>query len=972
MAEVSPAGPGTSAQGSTSQQGPVQAEGSSSGDAGGLSSAAIPNQESDGALSAAVNQEAVDGSGGDGGGGDDVPGEGALNATSEEPSLRERFAFFRREALWGLDDLDDREDDSDDMSIDGNRNRLHVGHEKLQELLDADFPIKHRDNRLPAQDPARPLLTASDIDTLEYMHCWMSTGGTVDAFHTHAIPHRRKGTPIPSLHLAKKLITEQSDGLDFELYDMCPSSCVAFFGRYADLDKCPECNRKRYDRSGVRPRAQFRYIPLLPRLQAMYGDPDLSEQLRYRSERTEKAEERTSGETSTAHRFGDLHDGCEAIGWSRHCQDDRDCLVAITTDGSQLISNRKTSSCWMVLVQILNLPPTQRFAIKHHHFSLIVPGPAQPANLESFIWPLCAELAHLQETGAWTWDGAKNEWFLLRVLLAGVYADQKGSVKLSMHVGGNGAKGCRFCEIRAVFADNDGSSAYFPLRSMLGHTRRNRGRPTYDPWDLPHRTKEGYEEGILAVKGLRGRDLADVVRRTGMTELPLVAFSRLFGTPYFFPIDPFHLLHLNVPGNVWKAWKTVGDASAALRLSLGNPFGLSDLQRQALGLFVTENGVRYPSAFMSKAPRDIHRFGQTNYRAVEWAVVFHHFLPPFLYEIGAPLAVRELISTYVQAVDMSLSRDGLTVPDIATVRSKFVSFVKTWESMYAATDDGLKWMTISIHQLLHVADQLVAVGSVKATSQASCERYLGSIKKNLKQYRLPVRVVENRALQHTRMFILGLHHQELPAWMTMPEGYTAEEKRVEGLGTTIRGSTHRALTEAEKYAEKSALDQIPGVRLSTARYGRLKLNSGDTVRSKRVEPDELRCASNIAFVDRASQNKRFAEVIEFINVETTEGQWDTALIRLFNVTDSQPTFDVGQWTEDYGLVDVADITELVGVLRSGSYHYVIRKKVWQASQGIPEANGDGSVQAGGEFNGEGDNEDEDEDDDGGTSSDEEE
>ncbi|KAE8228042.1 hypothetical protein CF326_g7042 [Tilletia indica] len=937
MAEESAARSSQASAGSSTSQGAIQGSQSPSSQAGGVTGGASAQALEDpvGGMGAGVGS----GEHGDDGGAD--PDDGLPEEDVEPPTLRERYAFFRREAFYGLrgedgdSDSDGSSQESVGESIRRDGNTQHIGHDKLQMLLDADFPIKNRSNERPTQEPVQSSLTEAEVDTLEHFHSWMLTSGTIEAFELHAMSHRRKGTLIPSLHMTKRLAAVQTDGLDFEVYDMCPGSCVAFLGQNAELDRCPECNRKRYDMSGTRSVKKFRYIPFLPRIQAMYGNSDIAEQLRYRSERIKGADRRTRGEEPTSHRFGDLHDGCEPMGQAKHCHDDRDCVVAITTDGSQLIPNRKASTGWMVLIQILNLPPSERFAIKNHHFSLIVPGPSQPKDLESFLWPLYAELAHLQEHGAWTWDGAKKEWFLLRVLLGGVYADQKGSVKLSMHVGGNGARGCRFCEIRAVFADNDGSNAYFPLRSMVTHTDRNQGRPSYDPLNLPHRTKDGYDKGIRAASNLRGRRLADVVRQTGMTSLPLAAFSRLFGSPYFFPIDPFHLLHLNVPGNIWKAWKTLGAAPET-------PFGLSETQRQCLGLFIAENESRYPSSFMSKAPRDIHLYGKTNYRAVEWAAVFHHFVPPFLYEMGAPPDILQLITTYVQAVDMTLSREGLTASEIETVRDKFAAFVQAWESKYAATDDGLKWMTISVHQLLHVADQLIALGSVKATSQASCERYLGSVKKNLRQYRHPYRVVENRALQKTRMFILGTHHQDLPAWIKedfKPKEKRRAEQQTEGLGTVIRRSRHRTLTDAEEDAETLALAQVPGDLLYKKRYGRMTLSSGDVVRSKRVEPDELRCASNIAFIDPVNKRVSFGEAVEFLFIETTEGQWDTALVRLFAVSETLPTFSVGQWSEDYELLDVGNIIEVVGVLRSGSNNYVVRKKAWQASDtGFNEAN----------------------------------
>ncbi|KAJ7346203.1 hypothetical protein DFH08DRAFT_644340, partial [Mycena albidolilacea] len=63
-------------------------------------------------------------------------------------------------------------------------------------------------------------------------------------------------------------------------YDCCKHSCCCFVGPYVDLNTCPYCNKARYDLCGW-PRATFEYLPLIPRLKALFADPTMCEKLFY-------------------------------------------------------------------------------------------------------------------------------------------------------------------------------------------------------------------------------------------------------------------------------------------------------------------------------------------------------------------------------------------------------------------------------------------------------------------------------------------------------------------------------------------------------------------------------------------------------------------------------------------------------------------------------------------------------------------
>jgi len=64
-------------------------------------------------------------------------------------------------------------------------------------------------------------------------------------------------------------ILERATGLTFQIYDCCANSCVCFMGEFESLTECLLCSEPQYDK-WRKARNWFRYIPIVPRLQAMF------------------------------------------------------------------------------------------------------------------------------------------------------------------------------------------------------------------------------------------------------------------------------------------------------------------------------------------------------------------------------------------------------------------------------------------------------------------------------------------------------------------------------------------------------------------------------------------------------------------------------------------------------------------------------------------------------------------------------
>ncbi|KZV59349.1 hypothetical protein PENSPDRAFT_695215 [Peniophora sp. CONT] len=89
---------------------------------------------------------------------------------------------------------------------------------------------------------------------------------------------------IASNKIARSKIAELSQFRPV-LYDCCIDSCAAFTGPHEKLEHCPICKKARYAGTGVnrRPRKNFRYLPIIPRLSAFAASRSMAEKRTYRA-----------------------------------------------------------------------------------------------------------------------------------------------------------------------------------------------------------------------------------------------------------------------------------------------------------------------------------------------------------------------------------------------------------------------------------------------------------------------------------------------------------------------------------------------------------------------------------------------------------------------------------------------------------------------------------------------------------------
>ncbi|RXW14195.1 hypothetical protein EST38_g11658 [Candolleomyces aberdarensis] len=120
-------------------------------------------------------------------------------------------------------------------------------------------------------------LRESNMDLLRAYNLKLEDNLT-DATYAHlsrAFPKHQ----IASLKATRKRV-EYLAQFQPQPYDCCINTCVYYTSPNEALDKCRFCGEPRYNSSG-KPRKRFNYIPLTPRLAALYQDREMVKQMSY-------------------------------------------------------------------------------------------------------------------------------------------------------------------------------------------------------------------------------------------------------------------------------------------------------------------------------------------------------------------------------------------------------------------------------------------------------------------------------------------------------------------------------------------------------------------------------------------------------------------------------------------------------------------------------------------------------------------
>lgn len=410
---------------------------------------------------------------------------------------------------------------------------------------------------------------------------------------------------------------QRLSGFQPVLYDCCINSCVCFTGPYEKLNDCPVCSTGRLDDEG-RPRAQFSYLPIIPRLRAMVSNQKHAAKMQYRANYQHKPSQ-----------FNDIFDGShyqtlrktrikvgdETLPYS-FFSDPRDIALGLSTDGFGPFKNRKQTT-WPLVLYNYNLPPEERF--QHEIHIGVIPGPKKPAELDTFLFPLIQELL-LLAIGVTAWDALNKEYFTLRVFLLVVFGDIPAMAMVMRMKGHNGKLPCRMCKIEAV-RGHSSNTLYVPLN-------RDKFQPpitplSYDPLNLPLRTHTEFmkqaEKVQMAPTVTSSNQLATAY---GIKGIPALSILPSLSFPNSFPYDFMHLIWTNLMPNLILLWTdTFKD------LTHDDGYVLGEAAWQFIGEMTAEAGKTIPASFGPRLPNIAQDRG---YFTAEMCCIWTIFYAPVL------------------------------------------------------------------------------------------------------------------------------------------------------------------------------------------------------------------------------------------------------------------------------------------------------------------------------------------------------
>ena len=647
---------------------------------------------------------------------------------------------------------------------------------------------------------------------------------------------------LPTYYRTKRLVADLT-GIESVVHHMCINSCLAYTGPFSELETCPLCSEPRYDQfklqsrggSAKTPWQEFHTIPIGPQLQALYRDPESATHAHYlREERSRVLSEINL--KGYLDEYSDVLHGTEMI---NAFQDGRigpdDIVLMFSIDGAQLYA-QKLSSCWIYIWVLLNLSPTRRYQKKHVFIGGFIPGPNNPKNIDSFLFPGLGHLAALQRESLRIWDLALQREVRSRIFLALLTVDGPGMMHITGFVGYHGKHGCRlYCGMPGR-RERQGKH-YFP--ALLRPSNYNVDGSMHgdvDVRNLPEASCERYNSNLCVLMAspnetqYRSRRLETGISRPSI--FSGINRSNTFGLPKSAGSDIMHLGALNLSDIMISLWRGTIDCTNPDDKESWDWAVLRGEVWQQHGKAVADSLHYLPSSF-DRPPRNIAEKLTSGYKAWEFLL--------YLYGLGPGLLLGILPSPYytnycklVFGVRL-VNQHRITRENVCNVQLALASFAQEFEIIYCRRlPTRIHFVRPCLHSLVHLPQEVIRLGPPICSSQWTLERTIGNLGEEIKQHSNPFSNLSQRGIRRARTNALKAMIPDLivdgPSKDTLPRG--AKDLGDGFILLRAREGEPRPLRECEAEA---LCDFLPtaqrGVELSVRRWAKLRLPTGQNCNS---------------------------------------------------------------------------------------------------------------------------------------------
>ncbi|KAG6835779.1 hypothetical protein H0H93_014743 [Arthromyces matolae] len=503
----------------------------------------------------------------------------------------------------------------------------------------------------------------TDRDLLLSLKLFISTTLAADQVYENVRLDVMDSHPEDDLlsHDAAKKAVAKLTGIVPIVNDMCPNSCMAYTGPWANLEWCPFCNDFRYDSAiyasshGRKklPRRHFYTIPIGPVIQAKFRTIEGARKMKHRQRETLKILQELERNEGIIHIYNDIYHGQEYLeAVQRGDIAMEDTLLIFSVDGAQLYQD-KQSDCWMSLWLFGDLAPEFRYKKHEVPPGCFIPGPNNPKHPESFFFPGFHHLAAIQKEGLLIWDAETERSFVSHPFLHLGTADGPGSVHFTGLVGHHGAYPCRlYCPLKG--RHKAGGSHYYPaLLKPVNYIMEGCDHEDIHPRQIGNPSSAEYAHNLHYL--LNSRNPTDYKERrkdTGISTISifhgLPAKHRL-PLPLGFPGDVMHVLTLNFGDLLPALWRGTFTCAESDNV---RDWPWAKLRAvdvwQAHGIQVAETRQYLPGSY-DRPPRNIALKISSGYKAKEWQGYLYGLAPALLYEI-LPLEYWQNFCKLVQAV----------------------------------------------------------------------------------------------------------------------------------------------------------------------------------------------------------------------------------------------------------------------------------------------------------------------------------
>lgn len=797
----------------------------------------------------------------------------------------------------------------------------------LQQKLLGDYTLPP----IPPASISEPRsLSESEFHSLRHYVAWKRSNGTVKAFKLHSkVLQAAAGVKILSLYSVQKLAMNLTDFRPSKV-DMCPHSCIAYTGEFETMTSCPYvkehkiCGQPRYKHKSSpsarnKPRAQMMYLPIMATIRAMFANAETSKLLRHRDKCLQQALHLVAT-AADKHKYSDFADSQVHMHHYKDMhlfQEPRDIALAISTDGAQL-TMKKQSNTWLVILILLNLAPEIRSKSGNVIVAFATPGSRPPGHMESFIHVIFEQMAAASE-GIWTWDAIDSSYFVNRAYICMALGDMLGSAKLNGMAGHSAIYGDRFSMVKGARASkNKGAkSQYYPM-SPPENSTYNPDRPeSYDLDDLPLRDEDFYWKTIAALSAATSKAaVAEIVKKTGISRMPLCAAAAAFLHPSFFPLDPFHLFYENDMAFLWDLWTIFSLPSEKIHLSAE--------KARLFGKLLAEAMSTLPPAFCGPV-RDVFLKRQSQYKIYEWMALLHWYILPIGMEIGVDPAVLENLSYFVEAVEFAMTIKPRTDTELHDLHNLIKKFLQGFEKLYVGKDpQKISRVRLCIFQLIHVPTHIEWNGSIRLGSQATVERAIGEMGHKIRSKKAPFAELANIIFERELVKLLMLYYPSLE--IDPPKSPPRTMKLFQEIKILKRDRLSNETFSHHLQAICIWLQQDFDPQLNLYRWGKLRLIGGHVLRSHLSEtrgvPPDRSSSYFEAKVDDISE-PIFGQALVFFEVLETHQQ----LVLYHPVVDLHLALKrwKGTWSEDIRVLPVSAICHLIAIWNHEQAVYILRK-----------------------------------------------